>query len=123
MSNVAELKREFVNTSGILPVDKKVVVLPERLEEVTSGGIVIPDTVRERHDMAHLKATIIAVGAQAFEHIEDKAFRPTAGMVVSIAKYAGYLITGKDGEEYRIINDDDVVAVLDGNWDIRGNRT
>lgn len=104
---------------GIQPVDRRVLVKPETLEEVTEGGIVIPQASREREDMGHIKATLLGVGSQAFEDIEDVSQRPVAGMVISIARYAGYLIKGKDGELYRIINDTDVVAVLDGNWDIR----
>ena len=108
-----------VNTSGIHPVDMRVVVKPETMEEMSDGGIYIPDPVRERADMGHMKATIVAVGAQAFEDIKDRDSRPVSGAVVTIAKYAGYLIQGKDAVEYRIINDSDVVAVLDGNWDVR----
>ena len=107
------------NETGIMPIDLKVLVRPVTLEETTEGGIVIPATSREREDMAGIKAKLIAVGAQAFEAIKDKDQRPKAGMLVSISKYAGYLIKGKDGEDYRLINDGDVVAVLDGEWDIR----
>jgi len=108
-----------VNQSGIYPVDTKVLVKPELLDEITEGGIVIPETVRERHDMAHIKATLVAIGAQSFEDIKNTRARPTVGAIISISKYAGYLIKGKDGVEYRIINDSDVVAVLDSQWDIR----
>lgn len=111
-----------VNNSGIYPVDMRVVVKPETLEETTEGGIVIPQNIRERHDMAHVKATLVAVGLQAFEDIKDKDHRPKVGAIVSIAKFAGYLIRGKDDIEYRIINDTDVVAVLDGSWDIRSKK-
>ena len=108
-----------MNTSGIQPVDYRVLVKPETIEETTAGGIVIPDNIRGRHEMAGIKATLVAVGAQAFEDIEDKSYRPKAGSMVAIAKYAGYLIRGKDDIEYRLINDKDVAAVLDGDFDIR----
>ena len=122
MSQVAELHQ--ANESGIYPVDCRVVVRPETLEEVTEGGIVIPDNIRERQDMGSIKATIVAVGSQSFENIKNPDARPKVGSIVSIAKYAGYRMQGKDDVEYRIINDDDVVTVLDGNWDIRakGNK-
>lgn len=107
------------NESGIYPVDVRVVVKPETLNELTEGGIVIPETVREKHDLAHIKAVLVSVGAQAFEDIKNPNARPKPGAIVSISKYAGYLIKGKDGIEYRIINDRDVVAVLDGDWDVR----
>ena len=109
----------YVNTSGIYPVDLKVLVKPETLEEKTKGGIVIPDTVKSRHDMAGIKATLVACGPQAFEETKDYKSRPVAGQIVAISKYAGYLIRGKDGVEYRLINDGDIAAQLDGDWDIR----
>ena len=111
----------FANNSGIQPVDYRVLVKPETLEEKTEGGIVIPDTIRGRHDMAGIKATLVAVGVQAFEDVKDPAQRPKAGSIVAISKYAGYLIKGKDGVEYRLINDKDVAAVLDGHFDIRSS--
>jgi chaperonin GroES len=108
-----------MNKSGIQPVDRRVLVKPETFEEYTEGGIYIPDESREREEMGHVKAELVAVGSQAFEDIENPDMRPRAGMMISIARYAGYLIKGIDGVSYRIINDTDVVAVLDGNWDIR----
>ena len=107
------------NESGIIPIDLKVLVRPVTLEEMTDGGIIIPQNVKEQQDMAGIKARLVALGVNAFEAIKDKGQRPQAGMVVSISKYAGYLIKGKDGEDYRLINDDDIVAVLDGDWDVR----
>jgi len=111
-----------MNKSGIYPVDNRVLIRPETMEERTKGGIVIPDTVRERHEMGHIKAQLVALGAQAFEDIKRKEFRPKEGAFVSIARYAGYLIRGNDDIEYRVINDRDVVAVLDGDWDIRSKK-
>lgn len=108
-----------VNNSGIYPVDLKVLVKPETLEETTEGGIVIPGNVRARHDMAGIKATLVAVGSEAFSEIKNRDARPKPGSIISIAKFAGYLIKGKDGVEYRLISDIDIVAVLDGNFDIR----
>ena len=108
-----------MNDSGVYPVDRKVLVKPETFEEKTKGGIVIPDSAREKDNMAHIKATIIACGVNAFEDIEIKKQRPQVGQKAAIAKFAGYLITGKDDKSYRLINDLDIVAVLDGDWDIR----
>jgi co-chaperonin GroES (HSP10) len=94
-------------------------VRPESFEEKTEGGIIIPESSREREEMGHVKAKLVAVGSQAFEDIEEKSQRPVEGMTVTIARYSGYLIKGKDGLNYRIINDTDIVAVLDGDWDVR----
>ena len=112
----------FENNSGIQPVDMRVLVLPIKTETVTEGGIVLTQQTTEMEDRGHVKARLVAVGAQSFEDIKSVGHRPKAGSIVSIAKYAGYLITGKDGKEYRIINDTDVVAVLDGDFDIRSKK-
>lgn len=74
------------NESGIYPIDLKVLVLPIKLEEVTTGGIVIPDSYKEQHDMAGIKAKLVALGAQAFEAIKNPDARPKAGSLVSISK-------------------------------------
>ena len=108
-----------MNESGVYPVDRKVLVKPETFEEKTKGGIVLPDSARERDNMAHIKATIVACGVNAFEYIEKAKQRPQVGQKAAIAKFSGYLITGADGKSYRLINDEDVVAMLDGDWDIR----
>lgn len=112
----------FKNESGIYPVDLKCLVKPIKLEEITEGGIYIPDNVKETYDLAGIKTQLIAVGYNAFDHIKNKDARPQVGQFVSISKYAGYLILGKDGEEYRLISDEDVVAVLDGDWDVRSKK-
>ena len=108
-----------MHESGIQPVDRRVMVRPETFEEKTEGGIIIPEQSREREEMGHVKAKLVAVGSQAFEDIENPSQRPTAGMTVTIARYSGYLIKGQDGVNSRIINDTDVVAVLNGDWDVR----
>ena len=108
-----------MSESGVYPVDRKILIKPETFEEKTKGGILIPDSAREKDNMAHIKATLVACGVNAFEYIETKKYRPQVGQKLAISKFAGYLITGKDGHSYRLINDEDVVAILDGDWDIR----
>jgi len=108
------------NNSGIHPVDLKVLVLPIKTEEVTKGGIVLTSQTTGQEDRAGIKARLVEAGSQAFEAIQQPKYRPKVGQTISISKYAGYLIKGMDGEDYRLINDGDVVAILDSDdWDVR----
>ena len=106
-----------MNTSGIQPLDLRVLVLPDPVETKTAGGIFLPDQHKEREKFATMKGTLIAVGENAWEEASarsDKFIKPVPGDRVLISKYGGVLITGDDGKEYRIMNDEDVTALLIG---------
>ena len=106
-----------MNTSGIQPLDLRVLVLPDPVVEKSAGGIILPDQHKDREKYATMKATLIAIGENAWEEAaarSDKFIRPVPGDRVLISKYGGVLITGDDGKEYRLMNDDDVTALLIG---------
>ena len=109
-------ERPMVNPSGIQPLDQRVLVLPDPVEERTAGGIILPDQHKEREKFAAMKATLVAVGVNAWaEAAQASAFiKPVPGDRVLISKYGGVLITGGDGKDYRIMNDEDVTAILVG---------
>jgi chaperonin GroES len=103
-----------MNTSGIEPLDVRVLVRPDPVEEVSKGGIIFAPTTVEQEKFATVKATLVAVGANAFaEASANPCFdAPQPGNRVMIAKYGGVNVKGADGDEYRIMNDVDVVALL-----------
>lgn len=104
------------NPSGIIPMDLRVLVKPDTVEERSKGGIIIPEAAQEKEKYAQCKATVIAVGENAFEEAASRSpsfVKPRAGTRILIAKYGGVLLKGKDGEEYRIMNDEDVIARLE----------
>lgn len=104
-----------INTSGIVPYEYKVLVKVKPSnknangEEVTKGGIVIAKQTTEREEMAKIEAVLIDFGGNAFEDWKGKIPKP--GDVVIMAKYAGMMCEGNDGEEYRLINDKDIAAM------------
>ena len=98
------------NDSGITPIEYRVLLYPDVSEKVTAGGIVIPDTISERHQMAEIKATVVALGAKAFDEM-DAGIQP--GDRVIIAKYAGIIVEGQNGKQYRLCNDKEVVAKIE----------
>ena len=105
----------MMNNSGIKPLDMRVLVLPDKVEEVSKGGIIfVPDAV-EKEKYATVKGTLVAAGVNAFaEARAHPAFTPPQpGERVMIAKYGGVVVKGADGEEYRIMNDEDIVAILE----------
>lgn len=103
------------NPSGINPTEYRVLVRPESAETVSKGGIIIPDTTKDREQYAVTKGTLIAVSPVAFSYAEwpEEALLPKIGDMVLYEKYAGNLVKGRDGVDYRVINDKDIHAVLD----------
>ena len=106
-----------VNTSGLQPVEYKILILPEQAEETDerlksarAAGIVLVDKTTEREKMAQVKGRLIAVGGNAFEDWAGQV--PQPGDVVWYAKYAGFHLKGDDGQEYRLCNDKDVAAIV-----------
>ena len=104
---------QFQNSSGYQPLDVRVLVLPDEAEKKTAGGIYIPETAQEKAEWATTKATLVAVGSNAFLEWGDSALKPGAGSRVVMAQYAGRVHEGADGKKYRICNDADILALLE----------
>lgn len=100
------------NESGIRPLDLKVLLLPEKTEEVTKGGVYLPDAVKDKEKFAAVRAKLIAVGQNAFREWGAGA-APEIGSTVMTAQYAGLRQKGADGVDYVVANDSDVIAVLE----------
>lgn len=104
-----------MNSSGVKPIDMRVLVKPDPVEEVTKGGIFLPDQVKEQEKWAAVKATLIDAGTCAWGEAVARGFiAPLPGARVMIAKYGGKDFKGDDGEWYRMMNDEDVVGILTG---------
>lgn len=101
-----------INQSGILPTGGHLLVMPEKVEEKTKGGIYLPETIREKEQQAATIGTLIAVGPTAWKDIDDGSAWAEVGDKISYARYAGVSMTGKDNESYVLINDNDVLARL-----------
>lgn len=101
-----------MNKSGIHPFGWRILVKPIEVEETTASGIVIAHGEQlERERMANTTAFVIEVGSEA-----NNWCKP--GDRVIFGKYSGLMYRGKDGEKYRLINDEDVVANLDDDVDV-----
>jgi co-chaperonin GroES (HSP10) len=88
------------NTSGLVPVDLRILVKPDAVEEVTKGGIIRPDSVRDKAKYAATKATFIQAGENAFTEWGSDARKPMPGDRVLFAQYSGARELGADGDDY-----------------------
>lgn len=115
MKLVAKLKPmpKSENPSGICPTEYKILVAPKLTSNKTLGGIILPDETKERDQHAQMEGVIVAVSPLAFSYDNWKdASPPKVGDRILFAKYSGAVVKGKDGIDYRIINDKDCAAVL-----------
>ena len=88
---------------NIRPLADRVVILPAPAEEKTVGGIIIPDTAKEKP----LKGEVKAVG----NGTKDEEMILKEGDQVMYGKYAGTEIE-LDGTKYLIMRQSDVLAIL-----------
>src|SRR5918996_214324 len=92
---------------NLQPLEDRVVVKPSEEEEVTSSGIVIPDTAKERPQ----EGEVIAVGPGRFEDGQRIPMDVKAGDKVIYSKYGGTEVK-IEGEEHLILSARDVLAVI-----------
>ena len=88
---------------NIKPLADRVLIEPAAAETKTIGGIIIPDTAKEKP----LQGTIVAVG----NGTKDEEMIPKEGDNVLYGKYAGTEIE-HEGKKYLIMRQSDVVAIL-----------
>lgn len=100
----------MINNSGLQPVEYKILIEPEEIEQKSAGGIILTDKVTDREKMAQVRGKLVAVGGNAFDDWNGRA--PVVGDSVWYAKYAGYIVKGEDGIEYRLANDKDIAAIV-----------
>jgi len=89
------------------PIGDKVIVKPKAEEEKTSGGIILPDTAKEKPH----EGTVIAVGpGKVLENGDRKPMSVKEGDTVIYSKYGGTEVT-VEGEEYMILDEDSIYAI------------
>ncbi len=88
---------------SIKPLADRVLVEPAAAEEKTSGGIIIPDTAKEKPQ----KGTVVAVGPG----LKDEPLQVKEGNSVLYGKYSGTEIN-IDGKDYLIMRESDIYAIL-----------
>lgn len=84
-------------------INDRVVVKPAPAEDKTSGGIIIPDTAKEKPQ----KGEVIAVGPGK----DGNKMTVKKGDTILYGKYAGQELS-YEGEDYLIMREDDILVIL-----------
>lgn len=93
----------------IVPLGDRLVVEPQARDEVTSSGLVLPDTAREKP----MEGEVISIGpGRVLDNGELQKIELKKGQTVLFAKYAGTEVKYND-TEYLIISEKDVLAVIE----------
>lgn len=107
------MSKPIENTSGLRALEYKVLLLPDTVEEITAGGIIKPQSTAEQDSWAQVKGTVVSVGGKAFDDWSpDERGILKPGARVYYSKYEGVLVQGADGEEYRLIQDKGIGAIV-----------
>ena len=109
------------NESGIYPLEYKVLIKMMPKEDITKGGIYIPETSKEKEQVAREVGMFISAGGLAFTGEKGtpawpKDNIPKPGAYVLFDRYAGSIQPGMDGEDYRICNDSELGAIVEEDY-------
>ena len=93
---------------NIKPLYDRIVVKPIEAEELSAGGILIPDNAKEKPT----KGEVVAVGeGKALDNGQTRPMQVKVGDKVIYGQYSGSAYKA-DGIEYKIVREDDILAVL-----------
>ena len=94
---------------NVKPLGDRVLVQPIEEQEVKKGGIIIPDTAKEKPQ----EGVVIALGTGKTDDNGKKVpFEVKKGDRVLVSKYGGTEIK-LNGKEYKIFGSDDILAVIE----------
>ena len=92
----------------VIPLNDKLLVERVEAEEKTAGGIVLPDTAREKPK----QGKVLAAGeGKVLENGKRQAFQVKVGDRVLFTSYAGSEVKVV-GKEYLIMSEDDILAIV-----------
>ena len=91
----------------IRPLQDRILVKRIEEEEKTKGGIIIPDTAKEKPQ----EAEVVAVGPGSLEDGKRVALEVKKGDKVLIGKYSGTEVK-LDGEEHLILREEEILAII-----------
>ena len=93
----------------IRPLQDRVIVKRIEEEEKTKGGIIIPDTAKEKP----IEAKVVAVGTgRILDSGEVRALAVKKGDLVLFGKYGGTEVK-IDGEDHLILREDDILGIIE----------
>jgi chaperonin GroES len=95
--------KRMANKVNVTPLHDRVIVKPAAAEEKTAGGIIIPDTAKEKPQ----RGTVIAAGPGK----KDEPVTVKQGDTVLYGKYSGTEIS-IEGEDFLIMRESDILAIV-----------
>jgi len=94
---------------NIQPLGDRIVIKQLEAESKTKGGILLPDTAKEKPQ----EAKVVAVGkGKTLENGSVKPLEVKVGDKVLYGKYSGTEVTTKEGEELVILKEEDILAII-----------
>jgi chaperonin GroES len=100
--------REY-NGMKVVPLNDKIVVKRLEAEEKTAGGILLPDTAKEKPKQGR----VLSLGeGKRLDNGKRAPFQVKEGDRVLFTSYAGSEVT-IDGQEHLIMTEDDILAVIE----------
>lgn len=98
---------------NLYPLEYNVIIKPDKVEEVSAGGIILSTGITDRQKFEVQEGEIVALSPHAFSYAEwpEDARVPQVGDRVVFARHAGALY-GKAPDEVRVVKDKDVIAVI-----------
>ena len=103
-----------MNTSGLMPTEYNVLVLPIEVEDKTKGGLYLPDKAIEKEEFGRVEGNLVAVSPLAFSYAEwpDGARKPQVGDRVMFSKYQATEYRGADAKKYWLMKDKSIAGIL-----------
>ena len=96
-------------TTKFEPLGDRVVIKPKEQEEVSKGGLLLPDTAKERPQ----EGEVVAVGpGRVTDEGTRIAMELVVGDKVAYAQYSGSELKDDDEEEFLILRESDVLAKI-----------
>ena len=126
--------RKTPKKEQIKPVGPRILVTPEKIEEFSAGGIVIPKEVTDREQLGQVSGRVVSMGKGCFKNISSREVQVKkdnttiieyesqewcdVGDVVIYQRYAGAKIPDENSEngfipDLVILNDSDIIAVIE----------
>jgi len=97
------------NESGAAPFGERVIIKHLPIDDTMGTGILTkPMSMLAREEALQVKSEIVALGELAFEECE---FKPEVGDIVYTSKATGFAFVNSKGDEYRFINDKDIIGL------------
>lgn len=94
----------------IRPLQDRVLVKRIEKDSMSKGGIIIPDTAKEKP----IEAEVVAVGnGKTLDSGETRPLAVNVGDTVLFSKYAGTEVK-IEGEEHLILREDDIIGIVEG---------